>query len=280
MARAPIPREILKQRLRDFVLRMREAETWELSGKHGGNLFRQFQSFLGPEFGERGILELEVNSGKFMLEPEVRIVNALLWDYIQGGILRLTNGPGSDEPWSGIYLTAEGRATLEGGTPIPEDVEAYLSDLGSEAPGLDQTALFYVKEALLASKARLYPSAMVMLGCAAEHLVLKMARSLVTRFHTSPPSKLERALSRDRISEIWKEFRKEFERHRPAIYSGETSTAETALDGLFLAVKTARDDSGHPQTIQVNERRARALLQAFPEYARAASRAIAGIPRL
>jgi hypothetical protein len=119
-----------------------------------------------------------------------------------------------------------------------------------------------------------------MLGCAAEYLVWQMAQTLLAKLPPESRAKLEKAIERGSIAHIWDEFRRRFEPHRKAIYKGEVLTAETALDGLFLAVKNARDEGGHPRPVRATEGQVRALLQAFPEHARAASRALSGMAAL
>jgi hypothetical protein len=280
MPHNPIPPKILEERFRKYVQGWRDHEVYELSEGHSGHLFSSLQAELGKEFGNPDTWRVEVGASTFLSGEERRFLYALARTYVRAEILELTAGPQSRAAWSGIYITPEGRERLEGGTPIPEDVEVYLTQLRADAPEVDDTAVFYVREALLAFRARLYPSAVVMLGCAAEHLVLLMAEDLLPKLKAGEQTTLKKALERGPISGVWSAFRPRFEQHRTTIFAGQVMTSETALDGLFLAVKSARDDGGHPQRVQTTEGAARALLYAFPEYAKAASRAIAGIKTL
>jgi hypothetical protein len=278
MSRDPFPPVVLEERFRQFVLsNMSVDQISELSEDQGGALIYVFQDQL-----MRGLPDIPIEGTRTMspelLDVERTVFYDLVWIYVQAGIFRLTSGRHSRRAWSGVYLTAEGRRMLEGGAPIPEDVEAYLRRLSEDAPQLDETALFYVKEALLAFRARLYPSTVVMLGCAEEHLVLQMARALLPRLPAGAQTPLRQALDRGPISKVWAAFRPRFEPYRTTIFAGEALTSEAALDGLFLAVKTARDDGGHPQPVRTTEGAARALLQSFHEHAKAASKALADIP--
>ena len=77
-------------------------------------------------------------------------------------------------------------------------------------------------------------------------------------------------------------FRAHFDQHRAAIFAPHhlVQSAEAGLDGLFLVVKRARDDSGHPTEVHLIENEARAVLQVFLEHARYASLALDGITTL
>jgi hypothetical protein len=280
MPRDPFPRVVLEERFRQFVLSdMTVDQVCEVSEDQSGALINMFQYHVTKGLPDTPLEGTRTQSPE-LLEVERRVFYDLMWTYVQAGIFRLTMGHNSRRAWSGVYLTAEGRRTLEGGTPIPEDVEAYLRRLSEDAPELDETALFYVREALLAFRAQRYPSAVVMLGCAEEHLVLRMARALAPKLGGGAQTKLKQALDRGPISSVWEAFRLRFEQHRTAIFAGEVLTSEAALDGLFLAIKSARDDGGHPQPVRTSEGAARALLQAFPEHAKAASRALRGIENI
>ena len=280
MPRDPFPRAVLEERFRQFVLTtMTVDQVCEVSEDQSGALVNLFQDQVTKGLPDIPIEGTRTQSPE-LLEPERRVFYELMWAYVQAGIFGLTMGRHSRRAWSGVYLTAEGQRTLEGGTPIPEDVEEYLRRLTTDAPEMDETALFYVKEALLTFRAKRYPSAVVMLGCAEEHLVLRMARALLPRLAGGAGTKLSQALDRGPISSVWAAFRPRLEPHRSTIFAGEVLTSEAALDGLFLAIKSARDDGGHPQPVRTSAGAARALLQAFPEHAKAAARALRGIENI
>src|SRR2546427_12297929 len=92
MARARIPREILADRLRRFVLKWRKGQAWEVAEDKAGNIMHQFQAELGPEFGVRGEWEIQVGSNSFLLPSECLDVYDVLWSYVEAGILRPTTG--------------------------------------------------------------------------------------------------------------------------------------------------------------------------------------------
>jgi hypothetical protein len=263
---------MLEARFRQFVLGNMPVDSVCDLSEDRSSLISIFQSEI-----LRGVPDAELESGR-RANPELeaserRIFYELVWVYVQAGILRLTVKEPS-RPWSGVYLTADGRKTLEGGTPIPEDVEAYLARLKTDAPELDDTARFYVREALLAFRSQLYPSAAVMLGCGAEYLVIQIAERLVPKLHADKQRKLKAALGRP-ISILWLALSESLEPYRKSIFTNERVASQVAFDGLFFAVKGARDEAGHPQQVHIGEGEARALLQAFLQHAKAASLVLA-----
>jgi len=265
---------VLEERFRQFVIdNMQGGGVLELDEDQSGNFCSRYQVPLAKEFLGSG-WQIHVDGGTFLQDGERRVFYELVWAYIQAGILRLTISQQTRHVWAGVYLTQEGLRTLQGATPIPEDVEDYLVRLKTDGPALDETAVFYVREALLAFGARLFPSAVVMLGCAAEHLVVQMANGLLSKLPSGAQAKLKTALERDPISTVWSRFRERFESYRTAVFAGEVHMSEVALDGLFLAVKAARDDGGHPRVLRVGEAEVRPLLQAFLQHAKAASRVL------
>jgi hypothetical protein len=277
MARDRIPRDVLEERLRRYVLKWREGEVHEVGEGVSGHVVLILGAELGPEFGEPEKWQQQVSNDNFLTHHERLDVYASLWGWVQAGILGVTASKQGDRSgWGGVYLTSHGRAVLQGESPVPEDVEDYLRRLKVRAPALDTTTLFYVEQALRAFRGRLYPAAAVMLGCASEHTVLQMAKALASQLSGEPNRRLSALVEDGAISAVWAEFRKRFEPFRKDVYGphGMILMSETALDGLFLSVKRARDDGGHPRTVQLPEGEARALLQVFPEYAQCASLAL------
>ena len=285
MTRARIPREVLADRLRTFVLTWRDSEVWEVAESVGGNLMSQFQAVLGAEFGEPGVWEIEANSSSFLTNEERRDVYDVLLSYVQAGVLRpITGGPmnQSQAAWAELYITPFGREVLSGGAPLPEDMKEFLQRLATDAPHLDPTTYFYIEQALRAFLTKLFPVSAVMLGCAAEHVMDCLAHALVLKLPPVPRGTLTKAIAESPLAGLWRVFRSFFDSHRSAIFAphGLARTAEAGLDGLFLVVKQARDDSGHPTEVHLTENETRALLQMFLEHARYASIALDGISQL
>lgn len=285
MARERIPREVLTDRLRQFVLRWRDNEVWEVAEDKGGSLMSQLQDDLGREFGDPETWRIEVASNSFLTEEERRDVYDVLWSYVEAGILKpITGGPRnqSRNAWAELYRTAYGRRVLEGDAPLPEDIDEFLRRFVADAPQLDTTTRFFVEQALRAFRAKLFPATAVLIGCAAERIMDCLAQALGPKLPPMPRGKLNKAITDGPLAEVWKVFRSHFDSYRTSIFAphGLARSAETGLDGLLLVVKRARDDNGHPTEVHLSENEVRALLQVFLEHARYASIALEGIATL
>jgi hypothetical protein len=284
MSRPRISRDILADRFRRWVLKLQDDHLIAVGEETpGGGLVNAFAQEVAPELGEPDAWKQEVFNNRFWLEEERRDLYALLWSYVVAGILQpISGGPRNQSRgvWDHLLLTDFGRRTLEGDIALPEAVAEYMGRLRQAAPNLDALALFYVEQALRAFRVGLVPSSVVMLGCATEHVVEEMARKLVLKLGGSPRQKLQNALDTRSLAVVWALFRQYFEPFRTKIFVGMAETSETALDGLFLVYKRARDNGGHPAEIRLEEINARELLVTFIEFGRYASVALAGIPTL
>ena len=216
-----------------------------------------------------------MNMPEFWHAEEWYELNAQIYSYIQAGILQpLTpyrDIPYSREPWSQVILTPSGKTRLAGDYPPPEHHREYLQRLTAIAPRLDNTERFYVEEALTAFTARLFPASLVMLGCAGEHLIERMADSSSSLVAASQRARYERELRNGNISNIWGLWWPRVEPRLGELFPLETNAARTALPLLFVSVKRARDEAGHPQEVRPSPAEARTALASFIESARFAS---------
>jgi len=127
--------------------------------------------------GRRPILAVPVAEATGCRPHEVM---EALWGLVADGLVYLDpsgQGSGTDNwQWK---LSADGRAAAGGGAWEPRDPEGYLSRLRREAPGLDDLAVRYVREALRAFNARCYLACSVMLGVASEQAFRGLAEAFV-----------------------------------------------------------------------------------------------------
>ena len=109
------------------------------------------------------------------LEPaDKRLFFELVWELISTGVL-VPYGDSSNTEWPQVSLTTEGLAYAETGEPSPADPDGFLRHVEAAFPGLPSTVSLYLREAIAAFNRRLYLATSVMLGVAAEGLLLKLA---------------------------------------------------------------------------------------------------------
>lgn len=119
---------------------------------------------------------------------------------------------------NGSYQRTDGLAAAGGGAWEPRDPEGYLSRLRGEAPGLDDLAVRYVREALRAFNARCYLACSVMLGVASEQAFRGLAEAFVA-VNGEQDGKLSKLLlnPRSTYATRFEEFRRRLDPLRSAL---------------------------------------------------------------
>ncbi len=173
-----------------------------------------------------------------------------------------------DPPW--FHLTERGRETLKHLSRDPANPEGYMEYLRQSA-SLGPVAASYVDEALKTYASSCYKATAVMIGAAAERMVLDLRDALVARMvqlgKTTP-----RPLADWRIKTVFDAIARELETHR-ADMPVKLAEAFTAYwSGFVQQLRAARNDAGHPSSIDpVTPEAVHAALLMFPELASLAS---------
>lgn len=190
----------------------------------------------------------------------------LIQEFVNNNVLFIGYGDQEGLPW--FTLTEYGKKCIAEGNLLPFDPEGYLSALTTRVPGLDSTALKYLKEAISTYNRSFYLSAAVALGVAAEHLLLRLIDTYVNA-HADPAKKTQ---TRQRfegkfIFTQYSQFKKELSSLKAAIPAELLKDYETHLDGVFNLIRLVRNQSGHPSGILPDQAIVFANLQAFSFYA-------------
>jgi hypothetical protein len=191
-----------------------------------------------------------------------------LWGLVADGLIYLDpSGQGSGTDNWRWKLSADGRAAAAGGAWEPRDPEGYLSRLRREAPGLDDLALRYVREALQAFNARCYLACSVMLGVASEQAFHGLAEAFVA-MTDGEDGKLSRLLlnPRSTYAARFDEFRKRLEPVRSDLPHALADVL--TLDAVAELLRVTRNSVGHPTGTDVDEDTARVHLQMAALYLR------------
>lgn len=239
-----------------FLRRLREDRTWKQVGDDTN--LDQYVEFPSREHRVR-FEELE---------------NQILWELISQGVLIPGNvwGGGTSEanlPW--FRITDYGRRVIAAGKIIPHEPTSYLSELRNAGPFcVDDVSMGYVQEALLCFNRGCYTAAVLLLGIAAEAIVLKLSEHCAT----SAP---ERSVQ-EKFKNLPDSVR---QKHRRLVHLYESLPATTRRDelpnGLDMSLKSAydmirrqRNDLGHPQQVPpaVDREHAFVSLQVLPTLVR------------
>ncbi len=174
----------------------------------------------------------------------------------------------SEPPW--CHLTERGRETLKQLSRDPMNPEGYMEYL--KTASLSPIASSYVEEALNTYQASCYKATAVMIGAAAERLILDLADELEKRLQAigkKPP----KGLSDWRVNTVFDSVTKALEDHKAGM---EVKLAEsfTAYWPAFVQqIRAVRNEAGHPSSIApVTPELVHAALLTFPELAKLTAR--------
>lgn len=168
-----------------------------------------------------------------------------------------------------FHLTERGRQALSNLTRDPSNPAGYLRHLASVAV-LDEIAMSYLTEGLECYVAGLFKAAAVMIGAAAESVILDLRNKTIRKLAT-----LGRPIPRE--MEDWKikavsNALYNFFRARKTEFGRELQEPFEAYWSAFsLQIRTTRNDAGHPTSVEpVTSDTVHASLLIFPELARLA----------
>ncbi len=167
-------------------------------------------------------------------------------------------------PW--CHVTAVGRRALAQRSRDPANPEGYLAHLRSRAE-IDPVAASYVAEALNTFNAACFKATAVMVGAAAERLVLEVRDALVDRLQVLGQP-VPSGLTDWRIKRVLSTLESTVAVRRDSMPPALLERFEANWPSFTHQVRTARNDAGHPVSVEpVTPEGVHASLLIFPELA-------------
>jgi hypothetical protein len=190
-------------------------------------------------------------------------------DLLRSGVIDFGNPGALSKHWDSdhFYLTETGRKTLEhlGRDPINRD--GYMRHL-QQCTTLDPVSGSYIKEALHTYQAGCYKATAVMVGTAAEGMILHLREVIVGRLRAAG-RKVPKDLDGWKIKAVCDTLGALLEsnqKHMPADLAG---AFDTYWAGFTSHIRAIRNSSGHPNSIEpVSAESVHAALLLFPEFAK------------
>lgn len=168
------------------------------------------------------------------------------------------------------HLTEQGRATLRHLSRDPANPAGYLAHVARTAP-LNPIADSYLKEAIHTYNSNCFKAAAVMIGAAAESIILVLRDTLETKIREAsrtPP----KDLLDWRIKKVLESIKKDFECKKANIPTALFESFEAYWPAFTQQIRASRNEAGHPSSIDpVTEETVHASLLIFPELAKLAS---------
>jgi len=170
-----------------------------------------------------------------------------------------------------FHLTERGRQALENATRDPSNPAGYLRHL-STVGQIDPVAMSYLTEALDCYVAGLFKAAAVMVGGAAERVILELRDTTVQKL-TSLRRTVPTQLNDWKIKAVSDSLRSFLDSHKTQFTREMRDAYDASWSALAQQIRATRNDVGHPASIQpVTSDTVHAALLVFPELARLASR--------
>ncbi|MEA3459374.1 MAG: hypothetical protein U9R11_01630 [Chloroflexota bacterium] len=240
------------------------------------DLSSQSAGYVRPfSMDSRHTLELAAERLGITLRGEGRdldLEQALLtvWhDLFRTGHLAWGYGVFDPDPPS-YHITEQGRKALENLSRDPANPDGYLTYL-SNVVSLNPIALSYLKEALKTYNSDCFKATAVMVGAAAESIVLELRDVLVDRM-ASPGKTLPRNLKSWKVKQVIDSLKKELEPQKSKMPNNLREAFEAYWPAFTQQIRAARNEAGHPTSIDpVTPETVHASLLIFPELAKLAS---------
>ena len=214
---------------------------------------------------EQGSILQEVQklSGWSQSDEMQKAILTYWYDLFRNGILSWGyNLSNPDPPF--CHVTAHGRKVLENISRDPSNPDGYIAFLTRNA-NLDSIALSYIEEALKTYNSDCITASSVMVGAAAERLVLNIQASLIDRME-SLEAKIPKDLKDWRAKKILGAIESVLRQRKKKIPTSLFESFEAYWPAFNHQIRTARNESGHPVSIQpVTPDRVHASLLIFPE---------------
>lgn len=171
--------------------------------------------------------------------------------------------------WPFYRLTKHGRAVVQSGDDLTYDPHGYVERVKSRVPQVDETVIFYLEQAVTCFSYRLLPAAAVMLGCAAEKMILDLTDAFVGALaNQTEQDNMKKELEKARhITQIYDALWKRMAPRRKHFPHQLEENLEERLSAVFYQVRKVRNDSGHPTGYRPDEDEVHGNLILFSGYA-------------
>jgi hypothetical protein len=168
-----------------------------------------------------------------------------------------------------IHVTEQGRKTLQNLDRDPANPDGYTQSLAQTS--LDSVAQSYVGEALKAYNSDCFKGAAVMIGAAAERVVIELRDTVVQRMQALGQTPHQNLLDW-RIKTIFDGLTNNLDNHIGQMQKALRESYESFWQALFGQIRITRNEAGHPTSIDpVTWDSAHSALLIFPQFAKLAN---------
>jgi len=212
------------------------------------------------------------------IDERVRLdINQIVWDLVIERIITFGTESGSEPKWPFIRLTEFGKEVINNSNYCMYDPDNYIKDIQNIVKDLDPIIKQYTYESFRSYRFSLYFSAGVMIGAAAERSILMLLQSIMEfEKNTKKVLQIKKLIERpnlgmiygivtDTINELIKTKQIPYSVHEGCILH---------LMSFFEMIRVQRNESVHPQIVNMNKTKVLLSLKTFPEGLRIINRLI------
>lgn len=221
----------------------------------------QLQSLVLAVFQMAG--EDYAGPNKSMIEDQVR---EIVWELTFQGIIVPGFDSGSQASFPWFKLTDWGKHSLELGEYLPYDATLFLERLHKEVPTVDKLIVLYITEALKCFRFGVFIAAAMMVGVAAEQMILVLKEAVSSRLDSAEKKRKFDAEARETIKRVYTAIWKRLEPVREQMPDGLSEAIGVELTAIFEMVRRTRNEAGHPTGKNIERHEAEALLLLFPTH--------------
>lgn len=182
------------------------------------------------------------------------------------------------------HVTERGRAFLQNLSRDPANPDGYLHYLTTHA-SLNPVARSYIEEGVRCYNNLCYKAAAVMIGCAAESIVLEVRDALLAQLTatgkiTNPPSKTHRALDSRMIKTVLDAITTIIDSYKGSMDHPLAESFTVNWPALTGNIRLMRNDAGHPKNVDpVSPESVHAAFLVFTFQAQLATNLITWMPQ-
>ncbi len=182
-------------------------------------------------------------------------ISALFWEHVVTGVISIGANRGNAE-YPFFKTTEYGKKALTEETIDIFDPTGLISSLKSSCNTVDSVVEEYLSEALICLGRNCTRATLVMIGCAAEKMILDLIDSFLNYFSNDQiKNEFKRKVdNKFTISKKYKEFRSKFSQIENEVNErlGDYNWS-IQLDSLFNLIRNYRNESGHPTGIKYDK---------------------------